>query len=131
MQFTNSFSLFLSNAEDGHPVLSLMSSVFNQASARNYYQPATAGLGYSLSIGTRCGSAVSIAYIDCLSTLLVIYAHCLFFNSGVGLNFIGYTFKLPDFAALVSQDIGDLSFWSTIHPSVLKNSKDRLLRTLR
>ena len=38
---------------DGHPVLSLMSSVFSQVTARKYYQPATAGLGYSLSIGTR------------------------------------------------------------------------------
>lgn len=35
-------------------MLSLMSSVFNQVNARKYYQPATAGLGYSLSIGTRC-----------------------------------------------------------------------------
>jgi secreted Zn-dependent insulinase-like peptidase len=40
-------------AEDGHPVLSLMSQVFSQVSARKYYQPAVAGLSYSLNIGSR------------------------------------------------------------------------------
>jgi hypothetical protein len=45
--------MFFIVAGDGHPVLSLMSSVFSQVTARKYYQPATAGLGYSLSIGTR------------------------------------------------------------------------------
>lgn len=49
----------------------------------------------------------------------------------MGLNFFGYTPKLADFAARVSRDVGDLSFWSSVHPSVIENSKDRLLRTFR
>jgi len=49
----------------------------------------------------------------------------------MGLNFYGYTPKLADFAASVSRDVGDLSFWSSVHPSVIENSKDRLLRTFR
>ncbi len=44
-------------------MLSLMSSVFNQVNARNYYQPATAGLGYSLSIGTRCVLVINTSKI--------------------------------------------------------------------
>ena len=38
---------------DGHPVLSLISLVFSQVSARKYSQPAVAGLSYSLNLGTR------------------------------------------------------------------------------
>lgn len=41
------------NVDDGHPVLSLVSQVFSQVTARKYYQPAVAGLSYSLSIGPR------------------------------------------------------------------------------
>lgn len=47
------------------------------------------------------------------------------------MNFFGYTPKLPDFAARVSEDIGSLAFLASIHPSVIENCKDRLLRTFR
>lgn len=50
---------------------------------------------------------------------------------GVGLNFFGYTPKLAQFADTVSRDVGDLSFWTAIPPSVIVNCKDRLLRTFK
>jgi hypothetical protein len=49
----------------------------------------------------------------------------------VGLSFYGYSPKLVDFAAEVSRDVGDPSFWASISPSVVDMCKDRLLRTLR
>lgn len=66
----------------------------------------------------------NVLLLTCMSFFIILCR-------GVGLNFFGYTPKLSDFAARVSQDIGDLSFWSSIHPSVIENSKDRLLRTFR
>ena len=49
----------------------------------------------------------------------------------MGLNFFGYTPKLARFADTVSRDLGDLSFWAAVPPSVVENCKDRLLRTFR
>jgi hypothetical protein len=53
------------------------------------------------------------------------------FYSGIGLSFFGYSPKLPDFAAEVSRDVGNLSFWMSVDPSVVVMCKDRLLRAYR
>lgn len=38
---------------DGHPVLSLVTQVFSQVTARKYYQSAEAGLDFSFGLGPR------------------------------------------------------------------------------
>mmetsp|Transcript_1554 Transcript_1554/g.2638 ORF Transcript_1554/g.2638 Transcript_1554/m.2638 type:complete len:577 (+) Transcript_1554:563-2293(+) len=98
------FYLFHSTAcQDGHPVLSLISQVFSQVTARKYFPAAQAGLSYSFGLGPR----------------------------GLGLTFIGYTPKLSSLAAAVSQDVGDLDFWRGVDPIVVANCKERILRSLR
>lgn len=62
-----------------------------------------------------------------LSFVIYLFIYC----RGVSLNFFGYTPRLAQFAATVSRDVGDLSFWSAVPPSVIDNCKDRLLRTFR
>lgn len=52
-------------------------------------------------------------------------------HRGVGLSFYGYSPKLAEFAAKVSRDVGELSFWSAVPASVVEMCKDRLLRTYR
>ena len=55
----------------------------------------------------------------------------LFIYRGIGLHFYGYSPKLPQLAADVSKDIGDVAYWNNIDPTVIHISKDRMLRSLK
>jgi hypothetical protein len=128
-------------------VLTLMGQVFSQMTARKYYQPAVAGLSYSFSLGTRytyfaCWSGANFVQSSfragvqspsspTADTYVYGVIVVVLPSRGVGLSFYGYSPKLVDFAAEVSRDVGDPSFWASISPSVVDMCKDRLLRTLR
>jgi len=89
---------------DGHPVNSIISSVYHQLVARHLYPASVAGLSYSASVGIR----------------------------GMHFSVSGYSPNLPQLLTKVMRDFADMGWWdANLDPLVVASCQDRQVRHLR
>ena len=86
----------------GHPVNSLIRSIFAQAYAEKYYPSSFAGLSYSAILSNR----------------------------GVLLSVIGFSSKLVEFAKDLANTFCSNEFWENVPESIFVNCKDSLVRSI-